>query len=281
MHVGYVAASGEFFGKNIVAQFSELFRFSMIRETYRRLLRHPSLRVVLRKSRARLQSVAGYSDPYYDLATITTSSNARLFLDIGCHHGDTALRLIESGVRCPIAAFDPLKDNLLRAKELMSNSSQVTYYECALSDEDGRARFYLNRNEQTSSLLMNDKGNECSFCEDTAPEGTCEVLTRKLDSWAREHNVRGPCVVKCDTQGAEGFVIRGGKSFIRDHCAAFYGEVMLGDMYQGQTSFEEMRLLLEKDCGLVLRNIYPCLHDDAGRAVQMDALWIKPELLRV
>jgi hypothetical protein len=30
---------------------------------------------------------------------------------------------------------------------------------------------------------------------------------------------------------------------------------------------------------MVLKNIYPCLHDKAGRAVQMDALWVKPELL--
>jgi hypothetical protein len=74
-------------------------------------------------------------------------------------------------------------------------------------------------------------------------------------------------------------VIQGGKSFIRDHCAAFYGEVMLGKMYQGQTSFDEIRRLLEKDCGMVLKNVYPCLHDNAGRAVQMDALWVKQEYL--
>lgn len=252
----------------------------MIEKIYKRLLKRHNLRVLLRTLRARLQSLAGYSDPYYDLAAIATASNACLFLDIGCHRGETALRLIESGMKCPIAAFDPCQENLLQAKELLGRFAQVTYYQCALSNEDGTARFYLNRNEQTSSLLANDRGNIHSFGEDTASVGNCEVLTRKLDSWAVEYSICGPCVVKCDTQGAEGLVIQGGKSFIRDHCVAFYGEVMLGDMYVGQHSFEEMRLLLEKDCGFVLRNIYPCLHDDAGRAVQMDALWIKPKLLR-
>jgi hypothetical protein len=29
----------------------------------------------------------------------------------------------------------------------------------------------------------------------------------------------------------------------------------------------------------VLRNVFPCLHDKAGQAVQMDALWVKREFL--
>jgi hypothetical protein len=54
----------------------------------------------------------------------------------------------------------------------------------ALSDRNGTATFYLNRNEQTSSLLPNDTGNQESFAADTAPVGSCEVETKTLDSWA-------------------------------------------------------------------------------------------------
>jgi hypothetical protein len=102
-----------------------------------------------------------------------------------------------------------------------------------------------------------------------------------LDSWAADHGVSGPCIIKCDTQGAESLVIQGGKNFMREHCVAFYGEVMLGSMYKGQSSFGEIRAILEADCGLVLKNTYPCLHDKAGRAVQMDALWVKSEFLHL
>ena len=128
--------------------------------------------------------------------------------------------------------------------------------------------------------MANDAGNLDSFAEDTTPVGSSEVQTRSLESWAAEHEVAGPCIIKCDTQGAEGLVIQGGKDFIRENCVAFYGEVMLGAMYKGQSSFQEIRHLLEKDCGLVLKNIYPCLHDKDGRAVQMDALWVKREFLQ-
>lgn len=233
------------------------------------------LRKSLRQARARLQSIAGYTDPFYELAGLSRASKATLFLDIGCHHGDTLLRFIESGVNCPVAAFDPSGENLEKAKLLLRPFPQITFYQIALSDRNGTAEFHLNRNEQTSSLLENDSGNITSFAEDTASVGSCQVVTQTLDTWAAEHRIQGPCVIKCDTQGAEGLVIEGGKSFIRQHCVAFYGEVMLGDMYKGQSSFGDIRNLLEKHCGLVLKNIYPCLHDKAGRAVQMDALWVR------
>lgn len=246
----------------------------MLKEIYLRCLRYPALRKPLRLARAKLQSIAGYSDPFYDLARIATISKAKLFLDVGCHHGDTLLRFIESGIDSPVAAFDPFGANIDRAKLLLRPFPQINFYQVALSNQNGTAEFHINRNEQTSSLLENGSGNIASFAEDSISVGTCQVITRTLDSWAAEHRIQGPCVIKCDTQGAEGLVIEGGKSFIREHCIAFYGEVMLGDMYKGQRSFGDIRNLLEKDCGLVLRNIYPCLHDSAGRAVQMDVLWV-------
>ena len=238
-------------------------------------MRYPQLRKPLRLFRAKLQSFSGYTDAFYNLAEIAAASDVRLFLDIGCHHGETLLRFIESGIQCPIAAFDPFDENIEKAKRLLQPYPRINFYQLALSNTNGRARFYLNKNEQTSSLLANDTGNLDSFADDTALVGSCEVQTRTLDSWAAEQGVSGPCIIKCDTQGAEGLVIEGGKSFIREHCAAFYGEVMLGDMYKGQRSFGDIRNLLEKDCGLALKNIYPCLHDKAGRAVQMDALWVR------
>jgi FkbM family methyltransferase len=251
----------------------------MIRKTYLYFLRFGPIRRMLRRGRACVQSVAGYTDPFFDLAHVARESKANLFVDIGCHHGDTLLRFIESGIACPVAAFDPFADNIVRAKTQLSRFPWITFYQIALSNTNGTATFYLNRNEQTSSLLPNDAGNEESFAVDTAQLGSCEVKTSTLDTWATEHGAKGPCIIKCDTQGAEGLVIEGGKSFIRKHCVAFYGEVMLGDMYRGQASFGDLRHLLEKDCGMVLKTVYPCLHDKAGRAVQMDALWVKPQFL--
>ncbi len=145
----------------------------MIKKLYLACLEYSALRKPLRLVRAKLQSIAGYTDPHYDLARIANSSNARLFLDIGCHHGHVLLRFIESGIQCPIAAFDPFGENIEKAKHLLQPYSRINFYQLALSNTDGHARFYLNQNEQTSSLLANDTGNLESFAESTKPVGSC------------------------------------------------------------------------------------------------------------
>lgn len=251
----------------------------IIKRTYQRLLHYRPIRRHLRAMRAQIQSICGYSDPFYDIVNIARQANAGIFLDIGCHHGETLLRFMESGLNCSAAAFDPNADNLERAKVILARYPRIRFYEMAMSDVKSRAPFYLNNNEQTSSLLSNAQGNLESFPDDTARRKVLEVQTERLDAWAAEHFSDGVAVVKCDTQGAEEKVIRGGIHFIREQVAAFYGEVMLGDMYEGQSSFQGIRNLLEGECGMLLRNIYPCLHDKAGRAVQLDALWVKPSFL--
>lgn len=252
----------------------------MIKAIYRKLLNFQPARLLLRRCRARLQQLSGYSDPFFDLARVARDSKATLFLDIGCHKGDTLLRFLESGIDCAVAAFDPVPESLESARRLLKGYSNISFYPYALSDENGVANFHLNANEQTSSLLANDLGNVESFPDDTCGVTENKVITTRLDSWANDKTIKSYVVIKCDTQGAEGKVVRGGLSFIRDHAAAFYGEVMLGNMYRGQTSFGELSTLLEAECGMVLQDVYPCLHDPKGRAVQFDALWVKPQFLK-
>ena len=251
----------------------------MIKRIYLSLLQFGPCRVFLRRCRAKAQEICGYSDPFYDMCKVAQAAKASLFIDIGCHTGETLLRFIESGIDCPVAAFDPMPESLERARQLLSGYANISFFQAAMSDADGKTEFHCNENEQTSSLLMNDIGNIASFPADTSNERTIEVDTIRLDSWAKEQSPVSHALIKCDTQGAEGKVVRGGIDFIRKHAAAFYCEVMLGKMYQGQTSFEELSALLEKECGMVLQNVYPCLHDAQGRAVQFDAMWVKPQFL--
>jgi len=222
----------------------------------------------------------GQPDPFDDLARVAQRAKADLFLDIGCHHGDTLIRFLEAGVRCPTVAFDPLEQNLKVARKTLSQFPKVRFEQLALSDEDGAASFFVNRNEQTSSLLENAAGNLDSFRKDTEHLASIEVAVCKLDTWfARQPQPRPRSIlVKCDTQGAEEKVVRGGIHLFQKYVSAIYAEVMLGEMYQGQADFFSLRKLLEGDCGLMLHNTYPCLRDPMGRAVQMDALWVRPSL---
>ena len=63
----------------------------MVKELYLQCLQFPAMRKTLRLVRAKLQSIGRYTDPFYELKSIARQSKAALFLDIGCHHGDTHL----------------------------------------------------------------------------------------------------------------------------------------------------------------------------------------------
>ena len=252
----------------------------MVKELYLHLLQWSPLRRTLRQLRGRFLSATGHPDPFQDLTVLARKAQADLLLDIGCHHGHILLRLLETGIACPAVAFDPLEDNLKVARAKLNRFPKIRFEQMALSDQDGFARFFLNRNEQTSSLLENASGNLSSFHRDTEHLATLDVPTCRLDTWfARQPEPRPRSImVKCDTQGAEEKVIRGGIDLFKKHVVAIYTEVMLGEMYRDQSDFASLRGLLEKECGLMLHNVYPCLHDSSGRAVQMDALWIRPSL---
>ena len=247
------------------------------KQIYLHLLKWAPARIALRKLRSRFLAATGQPDCFEDLARIAKTAHADLFLDVGCHHGDTLLRFLEAGLRCAAVAFDPLEQNLKIARKRFNSYSYVRFEQLALSDKDGTANFFVNRNEQTSSLLENASGNIESFRKDTAHLSSIEVPVCRLDTWFARQPKPLPksVVIKCDTQGAEEKVIRGGIDLFQNRVMAIYAEVMLGEMYQGQSNFSALRKLLEKECGFILHNIYPCLHDSHGRAVQMDVLWIR------
>lgn len=232
-----------------------------------------------RRARDRLLASLGCPQAYVDLATVAKNRPGVTYIDIGCHHGATVRRFLDLASGVSVVAFDPSDLNLRVARSALSARTAVTFICAAVADKDGRQPFFRNANEQTSSLLPNASGNARSFPQDTKTVGTAEVEVVRLDTWAAAYLPQGPAIVKCDTQGAEAKVVRGAMRFLREQVVAFYAEVMLDAMYEGQASFQELRNLLEGDCGFVLRNIYPCLHDRDGRAVQFDALWVKPDAL--
>ena len=94
----------------------------MIKNLYLGLLKFRPARLLLRRCRARAQAVCGYSDPFFDLVRIARASRASLFIDIGCHKGDTLLRFLESGIKCRVAAFDPFAESLEQARRLLGRA---------------------------------------------------------------------------------------------------------------------------------------------------------------
>jgi len=234
-----------------------------------------------RRARDWVLNELGCPQAYQDLAQLAHYFPNVAYFDIGCHNGSTIERFLDAAGDLPCVAFDPSSTNLDAARKRLAGRANVTFVAAALGAEDGHQLFHQNANEQTSSLLPNAVGNLRSFPDATRLICKTQVRVIRLDTWVGDNMPQGPVIVKCDTQGAEAKVIQGGRKFFSsDQLIAFYCEIMLDQMYEGQSSFQQLRELLEDDCGLVMRQVYPCLHDNLGRAVQCDALWVRASALQ-
>lgn len=245
----------------------------MVKHLYNLVLTNQFTRVALRRAIRKLRAILGCPDAYADLLSVISSTSPSAILDIGSYVGDTVLRFLDETSVC-VHAFEPTPSTFQKLVDRFDNCTQVNLHRLALGGEQGKQRFFLNKNAQTNSLLENDIGNVSSFGELTEhmDEATIDVWT--LDQWMQVNNLSGPLVIKADIQGAEGMLLEGGQATFKDHVVAFFSEVQLEPMYESQKDFHTLNLELGK-LGFYIANIYPCFHDKTGRAVQCDVLWLK------
>jgi len=225
-----------------------------------------------------IKHAVGGADAYGDLFALAGKNHAAAILDIGSYTGDTIVRFLDE-LSIPIYGFEPTLESFLELERRLGKNPQVRLFNCALSNRDGVETLFCNENPQTNSLLDNDTGNTLSFPAFTRHVETMQVKVHTLDTWVSRHLPNGRLLVKADVQGGEGRLLDGGKSTFRDRVLAFYAEAQICPMYKGQTTFFELHARLTNEYGFCLHNVYPCLHDKYGRAVQIDALWVKEEVL--
>ncbi len=227
----------------------------------------------------RLKRTLSVPDAYSDLEKLVNRTSPDAILDIGSHIGGTIARMLEFA-SLPIHGFEPTSESFARLNKRFENHPLVTLHNVALSNQTGQATIHCNANEQTNSLLDNDSGNSVALAEQTKHLGRQTIATMKLDEWASEHVPNQKLIVKSDVQGAEGLLVAGGMETLHDQVIAIYSEAQIAAMYEGQTDFCSLHKTLTDELGFVLHNIYPCFHDQSGRALQTDALWIKEDFLQ-
>jgi FkbM family methyltransferase len=193
----------------------------------------------------------------------------RFVIDGGANRGsftDAFLQLHRPERLVLVEAIPDLAEKL-RAK--YAGKSGVSVVSAALSDKNGEAHFEINRSEASSSLLPIDPRNTAWFNRDLSVARTVQVPTMTLPALMEEQGMRMIDLLKLDIQGAERFVLTGGKAVL-DRVRVIYSEVFFEQLYAGAWLFGEMTEFLAdhsfKLCGL--SNI---VHASDGDLVQANA----------
>jgi hypothetical protein len=236
-------------------------------------LKNRVVRIAARKMARLGRQMLRCPDAWLDITKILRSKPETIYIDVGAHIGITVDRILDECSN-PVCAFEPTPESFAQLNRRMKNHDNLRCFNLALADFTGETPFFINSNEQTNSILENDVVNTENLSSLTSHLRIVQIKSTTFDDWvACDTACNTTFFLKLDVQVTELRVLVGAMQSL-PRIEGLFVECPLAPMYKGQSSFWEIHQFLEKH-GFILRNTYPSLHDLTGRAIQIDALWIR------
>lgn len=148
------------------------------------------------------------------------TSRASTILDVGANIGWYSIRFAKQHPNAHIYAFEPLPISYgYLQRNLAANEvgSRVATFNYGLSDRNGMVEFFIAPTNGTNASLL----NVASASDAQRVVG----LTLTLDTWVENQCVR-PDFIKCDVEGAELLVFRGGLQTLTQHRPVVFAELL-------------------------------------------------------
>lgn len=148
------------------------------------------------------------------------SENTKSILDIGANIGLYSVRLASNNPNARVYAFEPIPEfysYLQKNISLNDIGNQVLCYNYGLSDSCGSVEFFIAPNNGTNASLTN--------VADAKDIRKVVGLTTTLDQWCDNNRVI-PDLIKCDVEGAELLVFRGGYKTLKEYQPIIFTELL-------------------------------------------------------
>ncbi|MBK8925253.1 MAG: FkbM family methyltransferase [Crocinitomicaceae bacterium] len=145
----------------------------------------------------------------------------KIFIDIGANIGMISLDCLNQVESLKIYAFEPGKHQFnLFQKTIQENnlSDTISLNPLALSNSKGSVDFYVHSTEHVS-------GDGFVDTKRAGKTKVVKVLTDTLDNWYHESTLSRCDVIKMDTEGAEFFILQGGRQLIEKFRPIIYIEI--------------------------------------------------------
>jgi FkbM family methyltransferase len=136
-----------------------------------------------------------------------------VMIDVGSNLGYHALLAAKTvGKTGHIYAFEPEPHNfdLLTRNIRVNEFTNVTALPMILSDKSGKQRLYLSARNFGAHSLSEENVN-------FGRHGFVETESTTLDDFAAQRSLQRVALIKMDTQGAEGVILRGAESILKKY----------------------------------------------------------------
>lgn len=195
-----------------------------------------------------------------ELLEIFKGEKELIVFDIGACEAEDSIRYIKLFPGSHVHAFEPVQSNYKIASNNIKKyklQNSITLNQCALSDKNGTADFFLSSGTPTDITPEPnwDYGNKSSSL--LQPEKTLEVVpwlkfnkkttikTMTLDSYCKKHKIPKIHVVHMDVQGAELMVLKGAGDML-SRIEAIWMEVEAVELYKGQPLKNDVEKFMKK-----------------------------------
>jgi len=197
-----------------------------------------------------------------------------LVIDVGANMGQYGSGLRKSGYEGSIWSFEPLSQAYSELRRVAEQDRGWTTCRTAVGEAPGKLPINVAGNGQSSSLFPMLKAHA-----DAAPGsqyvGTELVDVVPLDDlWGKQLPRSAHAMLKLDTQGYEGFVIRGARTVVAE-IQLIECEMSFVPLYEGQILFHEMYSLIT-ELGFRPIGFEPGLFDrNTNHFLQVDGLFAR------
>ncbi len=148
------------------------------------------------------------------------AQDCRNLVDIGANIGMHTVRFAKRAPQARVFAFEPMPGSYAFLQRNVAENevgSRVSCFNYGLSDKTGTIEFFIAPTAGTNASLLNVAGSEDAQ--------RVVGLTLTLDQWAANQGV-APDFIKCDVEGAELLVFRGGQSTLARHRPVVFTELL-------------------------------------------------------
>ena len=146
-----------------------------------------------------------------------------VFLDIGANIGTMSIVARTKYNSLKVIGFEPSSENikLFKMNTIVNNVEDIEIYNMAMSDFDGMADLFLNRNSCVEHILMMDQYRDISRREAE------QIKVMTLDSWCKKYGLSMDKVgyICLDVEGHENAVLEGGEELLSDHAIPIWLEI--------------------------------------------------------
>jgi FkbM family methyltransferase len=141
-------------------------------------------------------------------------------IDIGANIGWHTIRFAKRDSSAKIFSFEPMPISYSFLKKNIAENlviERVTCYNYGLSDKNANVKLFISPGQGTNASIKNVSASKKSKLVD------CQMIT--LDEWVLNHQIY-PDFIKCDVEGAELLVFRGGKQTLSKSKPVIFTELL-------------------------------------------------------